>query len=280
MYGDYHLHTEYSADSMYDMEQEVQDAIAAGLEEICFTDHVDYGVKQDWTEPSVRYDPSQKSGQLLRNVQYPAYFARIAQLQQEYAGQIVIRAGLEFGMQVETVEQYESLFSSWPLDFVILSCHQVENKTFWNQQFQQGKSQDEYQQRYYGELLSLVRRYKKYSVLGHLDMIARYDPAGPYPFEKIRDIVTEILREVIRDGKGIEINTSCYRYGLQDLTPSRQILRLYRQLGGTILTIGSDTHKREQHIAAHVDEAMRELRSMGFESVCTFSRMEPQFHPL
>lgn len=65
-------------------------------------------------------------------------------------------------------------------------------------------------------MLSVVREYKDYSVLGHMDLIARYDEKGVYPFEKIKPIVEEILQVVIADGKGLEVNTSSYRYGLSD----------------------------------------------------------------
>ena len=59
-----------------------------------------------------------------------------------------------------------------------------------------------------------------------MDLITRYDKAGTYPFEKLKPIFTEILKTVIADGKGIEVNTSSHRYGLSDLTPSRDILKL------------------------------------------------------
>ena len=48
--ADYHVHTEFSDDSEYQMEQVVRDSIVMGLDEICFTDHVDYGVKNDWDD--------------------------------------------------------------------------------------------------------------------------------------------------------------------------------------------------------------------------------------
>ena len=123
----------------------------------------------------------------------------------------------------------------------------------------------------------MVRRYHNYSVLGHLDLISRYDKAGYFPFEKIRPIVTEILRTVIDDGKGIEINTSSHRYGLSDLTPSRDILRLYRDLGGEVITIGSDSHKKE-HLGAFVRETMDEMKALGFNALYTFDEMVPAPH--
>ncbi len=279
MYADYHLHTYYSDDSDYPMEQLVEDAISMGLSEICITDHVDYGIKGDWEDKSTVYHPEEKRGRPVMNVKYPAYHAEIARMQQKYAGKIVIREGMEFGMQVHTIAQYQKLFDAYPFDFIILSCHQVEDKEFWTQDFQRGKTQEEYNRKYYEEMLGVVRAYKNYSVLGHLDMITRYDMAGLYPFENVRDIVEEILRIAIRDGKGIEVNTSSHRYGLHDLTPSREILRLYRALGGTIVTIGSDAHKPE-HLAAYVRETMAELKELGFDAICTYQDMKPIFHPL
>lgn len=279
MLADYHLHTWFSDDSDYPMEQLVRDAITAGLAEICITDHVDYGIKSDWPEPSETYTGDEKKGRPVMNVKYPAYHAEIRRLQERYAGQITIREGMEFGMQVHTIPQYEKLFAAYPFDFIIMSCHQVEDKEFWTQDFQRGRTQDEYNLRYYEEILQVVQRYKNYSVLGHMDMISRYDKAGVYPFENVRDIIAEILRQAIRDGKGIEVNTSSHRYGLSDLTPSRDILRLYKDLGGSILTVGSDAHA-PKHLAAYVKETAEELREMGFASICTYRSMEPQYYPL
>lgn len=112
-----------------------------------------------------------------------------------------------------------------------------------------------------------------------MDLITRYDKAGIYPFEKLRPILTEILRQVIADGKGIELNTSCRRYGLKDTTPARAILELYRQLGGCVLTIGSDSHKPE-HLGAYIREGRELLKDIGFREFCTFEKMEPTFHSL
>ncbi len=283
MYVDYHVHTEYSDDSDYKMEQVVTDAIEKGIEELCFTDHVDYGIKTDWDKPEEmvyrKGGPGEPGQMPLANVDYPRYARQIAELQEKYAGRIRLKLGLEFGMQMHTIPQYESLFARYPFDFVIMSVHEVADKEFWNQAFQEGKTQAECYEIYYGEMLSLVKNYHNYSVLGHIDLINRYDLNGPYPFEKVKPVITEILQTVIADGKGIEVNTSCHRYGLPDLTPSRDILKLYRELGGTILTIGSDSHKPE-HLGSYVLETIKELKAMGFDRICTFSRMQPEFHPL
>jgi histidinol-phosphatase (PHP family) len=261
MLADYHMHTSFSDDSTYPMEEEVVRAISLGLDEICFTEHVDYGVKTDL------------------NCDYIAYKNEFQRCKEKYKDQIALKFGIEFGMQVHTIQEFQRDFDKNDFDFVILSCHQVENKEFWNQDFQRGKTQQEYNERYYEEILNVIRKYEDYSVLGHLDMIRRYDNAGNYPFEKVKSIISEILMQVIESGKGIEINTSSFRYCLEDLTPSREILKIYRELGGTIITIGSDTHEAE-HIGYKIFYLKEELKRLGYNQICTFEKMKPIFHDL
>lgn len=276
MLADYHVHTEFSDDSVYPMEQVVKDAIAMGLSEICFTDHVDYGIKEDWDcGHPIRY----RGKEPLANVDYPLYEAEIKRMRYLYGKEIGIKMGMEFGMQTHTIEQYKALFQKYPFDFIILSVHQVEDQEFWTQDFQKGKSQKEYNERYYEELLNLVKAYRDYSVLGHMDLITRYDEKGIYPFFKLEPLIEEILKTVIESGKGIEFNTSYYRYGLKDTTPSEDILKLFKQLGGEIITIGSDSHKPE-HLGAYIEEGKQLLKSLGFRFFCTYEKMKPVYHSL
>lgn len=274
MLCDYHVHTYYSDDSDYLMKDVVRDAVQLGIDELCFTDHVDYGVKYDVGDPVLLEDPSRRE-----NVNYIKYSNEIKELNQFYGEKISIKTGMEFGIQKHTLSSFDKLYHAYDFDFIILSCHQIDDKEFWTQEFQLGKSQAEFNYQYYNEILEVIKNYKNYSVLGHLDLINRYDEFGIYPFENIREIVTEILKVVIQDGKGIEVNTSSRRYGLSDLTPSREILMLYKKLGGTILTIGSDSHENS-HLATYIEETKQDLKQMGFEHYCTYEHMKPIYHLL
>lgn len=276
MLADYHIHTEYSDDSIYPMEDMVKDAIRLGLNEICITDHVDYGIKVDWDSgQEIRY----RHGEPFANVDYPRYVEQIKHLQRVYGDKITIKMGLEFGVQTHTIPQYEALFHRYPFDFIILSIHQVEDKEFWTQDFQQGRTQQEYNERYYEEMLRVVKAYKDYSVLGHMDLIKRYDKAGLYPFDKVKPMIAEILKILIADGKGIEVNTSSHRYGLTDSMPSAELLELYKDLGGSIVTIGTDSHA-PAHLGTYIGEAKSLLKGLGFRYFCTYEKMKPIFHLL
>ncbi len=285
MLADYHIHCKYSDDSEEDLEKIIETAINKGIGEICFTDHVDYGIKLDKDvfekiDENAKKDWIKKIGRIDLNVDYPNYFKEIEELREKYKDKITIRQGLEFGMQVHTIKDFQKLFDKYKekFDFVILSCHQVNDKEFWTNEFQKGKSIDEYNAEYYEEIYRVMNRYSDYSILGHLDHIQRYNETI-YPFEKSREIIVKILKKVIEDNKGIEVNTSSFRYGLKELTPERDILKLYHELGGKIITIGSDAHKAE-NVGDHIPYIQEELKKIGFIDICTFDKMKPIFHKL
>lgn len=289
MKADYHIHCEFSDDSSEPMENQIERGIELGLDEMCFTDHVDYGIKRDWDDPrgiacrgGDGVNSSLDDFEPLTNVDYPKYFAKIADMQEKYAGKISVKAGLEFGIQTCTLDEYRRLFDTYRdrLDFVLFSMHQVDNQEFWNGEYFKGRTQKEYNDAYYDEIYRVQQQFKDYSVLAHLDLLARYDPAGPYPFELEEERIAEILKLAIRDGKGIEINTSSWHYGLKDTQPSRKILALYKDLGGKVFTFGSDAHKT-QFLGDHFADARRIVRDeIGLTEFCTFDHMEPIFHKI
>lgn len=276
MYADYHIHSEYSDDSIQPIEDIIIQAIQLKIEEICITDHVDFGVRPDWGDEGIKY----VNGKAIVNVDYPRYSQEIDSLKEKYKGQIILKKGLEFGIQMHTRDRFTKLFHAYDFDFIILSVHQVDNQEFWTNDFQNGRTQAEYYTKYYQELYDLVCNYSHYSVLGHMDLITRYDNKDGYPsFDNHKEIITKILKKVIETNKGIELNTSSIRYGLDDLTPCRDILKLYYELGGTILTIGSDSHCPD-HLGKHIEELKEVLREIGYTHFHTFDKMNPIKHIL
>lgn len=161
MISDFHLHSEFSDDSKAPMESQIEKAISLGMEEMCFTDHVDYGIKSDWTDGAIRWRGGDGIGtakdalQPLTNVNYPEYFWKLYRMQKTYEDKITIRAGLEFGIQTITVKDYKHLLEHYgdQLDFILLSVHEIDNKELWTGEFMQGLTQKEYNLKYYQEIL-------------------------------------------------------------------------------------------------------------------------------
>ena len=90
-------------------------------------------------------------------------------------------------------------------------------------------------------------------------------------------LITQILKCVIENGKGIELNTSSIKYQLDDLMPSTDILKLYLELGGKIITIGSDSHRKED-LGSHIKELRKVLKDIGYTEFTTFYNMKPIFY--
>lgn len=261
MYYDYHMHSNFSGDSKTPMEDMVKKSIDLGLKEICFTDHVDYDIISD----------------IEFKTDYVSYLKSIEYLKEKFKNKITIKKGIEMGVQPHIIEKCSNDIKKYPFDFVICSMHAIDKMDLYNGAFFVNKTQQEAYEKYYELLYYIVKNYKDYSVLGHLDLIKRY---GDYKAElddkPFSDIIEAILKEAIYNGKGIEINTSCFRYGLKDLTPSNYILKMYKDLGGEIITTGSDSHITSQ-IAYKFDEIYSRLDEIGFKYVTTFDKMKPNF---
>ena len=150
MFIDYHVHTSFSDDSEYPMEEVIKKAISLGINEICFTEHVDYGVKVD-----VNSDKEEDyfSNKRVSNCNYTNYIKEFERCKEIYESKIVLKLGIEFGIQTHTINKFQRDFDKFNFDFVILSCHQVDDKEFFIFKFQEGKTQEEYNRRYYQELL-------------------------------------------------------------------------------------------------------------------------------
>lgn len=261
MLADYHIHTNYSEDSSVDMEDYILYAIKSGYKEICFTDHIDYGAPFCFCCDCVNYSKD------------------IFYFQEKYKDKINIKFGMEFGAQAHHKDYFQNIFNKYPFDFIILSFHLIDDKDLWDGSFQKNKPQAQFNREYYEEIYKTINVYNDYSVLGHLDLIRRYDSFGEYPFKYSKDILEMILRQVISQNKGIELNTSSFRYKLKDLMPSVDILKFYKELGGQIITIGSDAH-HISHFGYKIKEMREFLKTLGYKYFATFDKMEPKFHIL
>jgi len=275
----YHLHCEYSDDSTYKMEEVVKDAISLSLSEICFTDHVDYGIKidhDDYTHKSLRLNDD---GSNLYNVDYPKYFKEIEYLQAKYKDQIIIKKGLEFGIQTITINEFQKIYDTYPMDFVILSIHQIDNVEPWfDSPFYKVNRVENYR-KYFEEYLKTMDMFRDYSVLGHLDYVLRYDFSF-LPLNYYEDLVDEILHKCIKENKGIELNmASMAKYDDMYNNPYYTMLKKYHDFGGTIITIGNDSHTKGD-VAKNLDKAFDILKSLGFKQYCTYENMQAIFHEI
>lgn len=260
---DYHTHSHFSADCPTSMENMVKAAVERGLTEICFTEHIDY----DYPDPDFIFEFD-----LLE------YEKTIKSLQKAFEEDIQIKKGIELGVQPYLLDRYTQLMSEEQFDFVICSMHTTDRKGLHSGDLFKGRTVEEAYQIYYDELLYCIKHFESFNVLGHIDLVKRYSIDHPAK-HSFHEIITDIFNVIIPKGKGIEINTSGVRYGLPHAMPSPDLLTLYKDCGGEIITLGSDAH-RISELAFQFRESLELLRSLGFKYVTTFNKQEPVFHSI
>lgn len=253
---DFHVHSDFSLDSKTPMEAIVKTAIEKNLRAICFTDHVDFEATKE------------KIDLMFRPLDY---FRDINRVKYTYKEKIEVLGGVEIGMQPHLADRYSKFISDYGFDFVIMSIHAIDNKDIYLDFDKMELSQSEIISRYYDSVLECVDAFDDYDVLGHLDYIDRYlfTDGTPIKYDNYMDKIEIILKRLIEKGKGIEVNSGGLRYNLEGFHPKHQILKLYKDLGGEIITFGSDSHTIH-HIGYEYKQAERALKDLGFKYIYVF----------
>lgn len=259
---DYHIHTTVSYDGHHTPEEMARAAAAAGLKEICFTDHMDYQSSTPREEYAYTADAYR---QAYENLSVPG---------------LTIRHGTEVGLADWNKEEIIKDLQAFPYDFVLGSIHFVDDQDVYFPEFWAGRSFWETERYYFETMLHCIELHDDFDVLGHLTYISKvkgYPNPRIIPLEDHRDVIAAIMKTLIAKGKGIEVNTSGMdRCG--DFLPGLPYLKLFRDLGGEIVTVGSDAHTPDR-VGQYIAEASAMVHEI-FGHICTFQKHQPVFHNL
>jgi histidinol-phosphatase (PHP family) len=259
--ADYHVHSNHSPDCKVPLRTLCETAVQKGFREIAVTDHFEC------------YTPGHPVGYFT-----PTYvdkiFADIEKTQQEFEGQLIIRKGLELGQPTVNPETAQAILGSYPFDYVIGSIHKVGNLSLSNVAYNAHNIENICLN--YLDMLYELADEGDFDCLGHIDMIRLYAAKQGTPLNilEYEDQLVPVLRRVIERGKGIEINTTGFRQELSTTLPGLDVLKLYRELGGQILTIGSDAH-RSADIGSGWSEAAILAKQAGFDYVTLYEKRKP-----
>lgn len=266
--ADCHIHSRISPDAEDSMTAIAEAAEAAGLDEICFTDHV---------------EPILWSSTVLReSYNWAALAAEFDSARAAMGDRITLRLGIELGDACWGFAHTEKLLEGAPpLDFIIGSVHMLSERfNALDLYYFDPKTEEE---AYDGitDYLDQVRKmaeWGKFDVLGHLTLPLRYlneNRGWELSMDRYESEIADIFTILNRKGIGIEVNTN--RGGTP--LPDGKWLRLFRDMGGETVTLGTDAHSSD-FVGRAVRERQELLRECGFRRFCTFEKRKPIWHDL
>lgn len=271
IFPDYHFHTDFSSDCDENIQNIIVSAKEKGLSSLCVTDHYDMDFPIRPEEPDIDF-----------NLDIERYYRTYSRQKEQLSRDFDLRIGVELGVMPSTTKKLIACMKQHPeLDFVICSLHVVDGLDPYYPEFFEGKSDREAYLRYFETFLSCVREFPHFNVCGHMDYIVRYGRKKDAEFD-IRDyydIFKELFKILVSRGQGIEINTGSLYRGLSYPHPHEDILKIYKEAGGEIITVGSDAHDA-MHIAYGFDIAKELLLHYGFSYYTTFQKQKPEFHKI
>lgn len=260
---DYHTHSELSPDSSSPLLENAKNAVAAGLSELCITDHFDV-----LTEDGQFQD--------LAVLNWEERVRQHGAVKSAMEGKLVLKLGIELGSGHEDEAITNRILNHPELDFVIGSLHNMPKAAggydYYNTKYTSTQQCYELLDHYFHSMAELVED-DRYDVLGHIIVMRRYMTVRDhqeFSFDRYMDQIRAILKGAIAHGRGIEFNTWCAR----SIEEWQDVLKLYHELGGEFITVGSDAHV-PRLIGKGVREAYEFLQSLGFRYVTTYEKRKP-----
>jgi len=243
-------------------------ALEIGLTGITFTDHLDYDYPGFGNEFNIDFD---------------AYSKSMDDLKEKFKDKLTVLKGIEVGIQPHTIEDTKKALQSSNFDFVISSVHIIDRQDPYVGEYYKTRTKHEAYLRYLQEIVYSLNHFDDFDILGHIDYIIRY---GCYDdrslaYDEFIDTIDEILKRLVQLGKGMEVNTRSYRdkEGIKTPVYDIKILKRYKELGGEIITLGSDAHSIDS-IGYKFDYFKEMIKNAGFKYTAYFTERKPNFIPL
>lgn len=265
---DSHTHSDHSPDGNHSVTFMCEKALAGGLMGLCVTDHCEV---ESYEEGGF--------GLRMRQSAFSVQKARAA-----FGSRLLLTAGIELGQPLASPETAARALQQESYDFVLGSVHLVRGGQDYYYGDYHGYTEGQAQQllaQYFQEVLKTVQ-WGQFDVLAHLTYPLRYiEGRGGVPcsLSPHRETIDAILRTLIENGRGLELNVrtfySAYAPGYRTPCPTAEILRRYRELGGEIITLGSDAHFAED-IGRGIAEGMQLLLSCGLRYFAFYKGRQPR----
>ena len=269
--ADQHTHSNFSSDSEAAPESMIQGAIESGLTQLTLTDHMDLDY------------PGTTAEKPLFVFNTTDYFAALTPLKEKYNDKLYLGIGIELGLRPgreDLNKQMHQLLADYPFDFVLGSLHLLDNDDPYYEAYWENHSAKDVLTKYFNDMLTALKEYDNFDSLGHLDYLIRYIPSfcgkKDYALKEYKEALDEIFKLLIQKNKALEINTAGLIKGLPCFHPKLEVLKRYLELGGELLTIGSDGHSPDK-IATEFVKTEELLKTCGIKGYHVYRNRQPEF---
>lgn len=268
--ADQHLHSSFSGDSDEKMLDMIEEGIEKGLKSMTFTEHMD-----------LHFPVSEETPEGIFELNTDSYLYDLLRYRAQYEDKIKILFGVELGLQPEIIRENLIYLKNHEFDFVIGSSHICNGKDPYYPAFYEGRSEREALEEYFNCIIANIDCFSNFDVYGHLDYIVRYCPSkgSTYSYFDYSDLIDTILKKLLAKEKGIEVNTGDLFGSLNAPNPCKDIIARYFELGGEIITVGSDAHNAKD-IASGFDVICGMLKEIGFKYYSVFENRLPEYKRL
>ena len=255
MYTDTHNHTcHFSSDAKMSAKKLIDTCKERKMNGVAVTEHYEGDYPHDIGESQI-FD-------------IPSYFETFKSWE-EYADGFPIYKGIELGYQKHLNGFYDDMIAKYPFDCVIMSDHLFDGKDpyFFRDCYE--KDMITVYRQYIEEMADMVEKCNNFDIVGHYDYINRYAPyeKPQIKYSQCPESFDRFLKAIISKEKCLEINTRSVdkmrKKGLEDALPDADILKRYYELGGRIISLGSDSHTSDT-LCIHFAEVAEYLKSFGF----------------
>ncbi len=260
---DMHVHTDDSPDADIPANELVARGLNMNLAGIGFVAHVDLD-PEDYCYGGFEESIYNRSIDLARR---------------EAGNRILVLKGIEVGEPHIYEEQVKNLVDYSNYDFVTGALHSLAGiGMVLGSEIYADRDSLVIVEQYYNETLQMVKE-ADMDILAHMGLFRRgLALAGlEYDFNELElwpDTILHILEVIIDREIALELNTSGLRRKENITYPTMDILALYKNMGGQLITVGSDTH-REPYIFYGLSEGRKLLIEIGFTETVFFRNRIP-----
>ena len=188
--------------------------------------------------------------------------------------------GIEFGYQSHVAEEIDRLATQIPFDVVLLSVHLFRGKDFYVDRECYKIPAKDLHREYISIMAEMCEKCNNYDVAAHYDYINRYtdNKSDFVTYDECPEEFDRFFEALISKEKALEINTkSIFKHkegGFARYLPDPAVLNRYKDMGGKLITLGSDSHFPGT-FGVCFDETVDYLKSLGFKEAYYFKEHKP-----